>query len=273
MRISTAAAGLFPEAPPRAIHRERTSARLEPRLAWVEAAGAAVGLATLEIWMAQNGRAPDKDRGQGQARGQARDNDMTDEIDESVTVLAGNQPAIVVGRAILTGNATARFRVGRALLLLREGAVALERISVIELEGLFADAAVVAGVPESSARLLESSAAPGGSGRGRSRALAKAMSRKTRKALERQAPRFTAEALDAAGFRAAVLATADRFGLIMAGDIGTAVQVVTRRERSSDDAALTSADVAGDERAMALIRFALSDDYLALRGPSQAWEV
>lgn len=269
--ISAAAAELLPEAPPEAIHRERVSARLEPRLAWVEAAGAAAGLPTLEIWMAQKGRTSDKWQGQG--RGQPRGQEIPDEIDEAVTVLAGHQPALLMGRAILTGNATARFRVGRALVLLREDAVALERISVIELEDLFADAAVVAGVPVSSARLSESSAAPGGSRRGRSRALAKAMSRKARKALERQAPRFTVEPIDAAGFRAAVLATADRFGLIMAGDIGTAVQVVTRRARSSDDAALTSADVAGEERAMALIRFALSDDYLTLRGPSQAWEV
>jgi len=271
--ISAAAADLFPEAPTQAIHRERTSARLEPRLAWVEAAGAAVGLPTLEIWMAQKGRTQDKGQGQGQGRGQARGQEMTDEIDESVMVLGGNQPAILVGRAILTGNATARFRVGRALVLLREGAVALERISVIDLEGLFADAAVVAGVPASSTRLPESSATPGGSGRGRPRALAKAMSRKARKALERQAPRIATEPLDVAGFRAAVLATADRFGLIMAGDIGTAVHLLTRREWSSDDAPLTSADVAAEERAMTLIRFVLSDDYLTLRGPSQAWEV
>ncbi|MEO5769257.1 MAG: hypothetical protein ABIS92_12970, partial [Polyangia bacterium] len=234
--------------------RARIAPRSEPRLAWVESAAAAVGLPGLELWMA-TAASPGR-------RGAVAVN-AADASDESAVPLDGEQSGLFLGRGILTGNASARFRVGRGLLLLRERATALERLSGADLGTFMAAAAVVAGAmaapigaPQMSKDIED-----------RARALGKAMSRKERKALELEASRLALQPADPGLFRKSLLATADRLGLLVAGDIAVAVRVVGEfvldPEIPLTTAALTISP--HHERVLDLVRFAVSDDYLALR--------
>jgi hypothetical protein len=197
----------------------------------------------MELWMSREGTA--------------------DTADESVTPIEGNAPTLFLGRGVLAGNAAARFRVGRALSLLRDRAVAVERMTVVDVGTLFAAAAVVAGVfptvpPASVTEIQE-----------RARVLGKAMSRKDRRALELEASRFGFEPVDGVAFRESLLTTADRLGLLMAGDIGVAVHLAGEFDPASQGP-LTPAVIADRTRVMTLIRFALSDDYLTSRRDSGA---
>jgi hypothetical protein len=151
------------------------------------------------------------------------------------------------------GGGAVRFRVGRALSLLQDHALMFESRAPEELATLFAAAAVVAG------------AAPAGDPRpaaevtGYAKNMHRLMGRKERKALELEASRFGFETVDGAGFQAAVLATADRMGLVLAGSIEAAVRVIC------GVAAPGQAEIAANPRAVELLRFALSAEYLALR--------
>jgi len=90
------------------------------------------------------------------------------------------------------------------------------------------------------------------------------MGRKERKALELEVSRFGFEAVDGAAFQAALLATADRLGLVLAGSLEPAVRVICGAS------APTQAEIAANPRATELLRFALSDDYLGLRRDAEA---
>ncbi|MBC8133592.1 MAG: hypothetical protein H7X95_11475, partial [Deltaproteobacteria bacterium] len=219
--------------------RERIPPGTEPRLAWVEAAAISFGVPALELWMPKKGSAG------------------ADAGDESVMVVEGDSPGLLLARGVLTGNAPARFRVGRMLSLLRDRTFVLERVPAGELSAMLAAAAVVAGAP------IPKVGAPAGL-RERARALSKAMSRKDRKALELEVSRFLREVPDAAGFREAVLATADRLGLILAADVAVAVRVAGDFDLDRE-MGLTSAAIVDEARVMTLVRFALSDDYLVLK--------
>ncbi len=241
--LAPAASELFPPKTPRPSHRVRVTSRVEPRLAWVEAAAIAVGLPAIELWMSRDGAG--------------------DIADESVTPIEGNAPALFLGRGALAGNAVARFRVGRTLSLLRDRAVALERMTAADVGTFLAAAAVIAGVsphvpPDSVADIQE-----------RARVLGKAMSRKDRKSLELAAARFGFEPIDAVSFRESVLTTSDRLGFFMAGDIAVAVRVAGDFDPAWQGP-LTTAVIVERSRLMALIRFALSDDYLMSRHESDA---
>jgi tetratricopeptide (TPR) repeat protein len=243
--IAPAVAALFPAVnQPRSNQRERVAPGTEPRLAWVETAAAAVGLPGMELWMPRKG--------------------AVEPGDESVIPLDGGTPGLWLGPGALTGNAAVRFRVGRALALMRERAVVIDRVAAPELTTLFSAAARIAGASAavaSTAQVTDTA-----------RALGRAMARKDRKALEAQASRFELEPSDAAGFRESVLATADRLGLFIAGDVAAAARVTGDFDPSSD-VVLTSAAIASRPRAIQLIRFALSDDYLALRHASEVGEL
>jgi hypothetical protein len=173
-----------------------------------------------------------------------------------VVAIEGAHPTLTIGRALLAGDAAARFRVGRALALLHDQATVLDRIDASDLGKSFTAGALVAGAS------LSGPAAPGVEER--ARALAKAMSRKDRKALELEASRFGFETIDAAGFRSAVLGTADRIGLLFAGDVAVAARLVANLPLDSKVTPPPRA-IADSPRALALLRFALSEDYLRAR--------
>jgi len=87
---------------------------------------------------------------------------------------------------------------------------------------------------------------------------------KVGRALELEVSRFGFEPVDGAAFRAAMLATADRLGLVLAGSIEPAVRVICGAP------APTQAEIAANPRAIELLRFALSEEYLALRRDAEA---
>jgi tetratricopeptide (TPR) repeat protein len=245
--LASAAGELFPPLRSRPPARERVAPGTEARLAWIEEAAAAVGLPTLELSLPKTGTATD------------------DAADLSAVPIEGIHPALMVGRGLLAGDAAARFRVGRTLGLLRDRAVIFDRITAIELGTFLASAAVVAGAPAPVAL---------GAVKGveeRAKVLGKAMNRKDRKALELEASRFGFEPIDAAFFRESILATADRLGLVLAGDVAVAVRVVGGLDVDSDTA-LPLTEIAANKRALELIRFALSEDYLTLRRDTGAGE-
>jgi tetratricopeptide (TPR) repeat protein len=235
--LGTAAGELFP-AQTRLPPRERVTPGAEPRLAWVEGVATAVGLPMLEIALPKAATA--------------------DAGDATVTAIEGGHLGLFVGRGVLAGDAPARFRVGRALSLLRDRAVVFDRISAAELESLLTASAVVAGasvpVVAGTAKSVEE----------RARSLGRAMSRKDRKSLELAASRFGFESVDAAVFRESILATADRLGLMLAGDIATAVRIAGSFG-DDPETKISGVEIASNKRASDLIRFALSEDYLSLR--------
>jgi hypothetical protein len=225
---------MFPAVDPRAAPRERIGPGSEPRLAWLEAVAAAVGVPDLELVFPKRGSASDV----------------------SVTPLDGPDPVLLIGRGVLAGDAPTRFRVGRALSLLRDHASVLDRVSADQLASLFDAAAMVAGAP---ARAEATTTATRGAD-DVARLLGKAMSRKERKTLEAEAARFAGEVIDATAFQTAVLANADRLGLVLAGDLEVAVRIVGNFELATAPSAIVA-----HPRVRELIRFALGEDYLELR--------
>jgi len=241
-KIGRAAGELYPpgdspaQRPPA---RDKVSAGSEPRLAWIEDAARALGVAGLKLGLAKR----------------------PDPSDDSVAVLEGGDPGLVVGRGALVGGAGVRFRVGRALWLLHAQGAALERLSAPEVAGLFGAAATAVGATAGPP------GAPADELAQRARQLARTMSRKDLKALEAQASRVGWELLDASAFREGVLRTADRMGLLFAGDLPVALQIICGKSASQP----VGRDViAAEPRAIDLVRFALGEDYLALRAEAGA---
>lgn len=235
-KIAATAAEMFEGAAAKAPLRERVGAGSEPRLAWIEAAAATVGLPTLELVLSKR----------------------ADAAEDAVVAIDGSQPALIVGRAALMGAGPVRFRVGRALSLLQDRASMLEARTPEEMASLFTAASLVAGAsPGEGAR-------PSAEVAGYAKNMQRLMGRKERKALELEVSRFAFEPVDGAAFQAAVLATADRLGLMLAGSIEPAVRVICGAS------APTPAQIAANPRAIELLRFALSAEYLALRRDSEA---
>jgi tetratricopeptide (TPR) repeat protein len=161
----------------------------------------------------------------------------------------------VVGDVLVCGASFAdrltpstRFRVARALALLRERLGPLEILDDHELALFFAACAKVAETARPPALQLSGSEARLDE---RARALGKALGRKERNALKAIGPRF-AELGDPAGWRQAVLDGAARAGLTVGGDLGAALGELRL-------------DVMQDRRALELVMFGVSADMLSLR--------
>lgn len=215
-----AATAVFP-APARA-RAAPLGADSAPRLAWINGAAAALGIPRLAILLSRQAGAP--------------------------PVVASEEPeaALIIGAEALA-SPDLRFHLGRALGLIAERAVVLERARAADLAPLFSCAALLAGVPVPAGlpkppeNLL--------------RDVTRAVGRKDRKALTLQASRFAFEPFDLEAWRTAMLRAADRFGLLVAGD-----------------PALTAAAVAGSPQAIAtspaardLLGFALGERYPIFR--------
>jgi hypothetical protein len=213
----------------------------EPRLHWVEATAAALGIEGLSFYAASppassSGPSPSADG------------------DTRVACVELPEPALIFDRAALLGGASARFRFGRALALLRQRASVLDRLPTDGLRYIFLAAGALAGAPpptDADAAAL----APVVKG------LGKALARKDRKTLALQASRFAFEATDVEAWRRAVLGTADRLGLVIAGDVATAARVVAAGPGGVVDAAWLQTS----EAAIDLVRFGLDGAYLELR--------
>ena len=199
----------------------------EQRLAWIETTATALGITGLHLFQI------------------ARDA-------VAAPVTAVEEPGPVLLLAMGAENSLAmRFQIGRALGILAQRATVLERVGPDEIAPLFASAALVAGVappiglPKPSEDLL--------------RTVTRAVSRKQRKALALQASRFPFEKIDVAAWHEGVLRTADRLGLMLAGDAAASALAL------AGGAAASAAQVATNPAAQDLLRFALSEQYAALR--------
>jgi tetratricopeptide (TPR) repeat protein len=147
------------------------------------------------------------------------------------------------------------YWVGRALALLRLRATAVARLSPQQLQDLFSAAGILAGADPSALgepgeRVSEAQV----------KALFKTLPRKDRKALALQASRFGFEPLDAAVWQQAVIATADRLGLMLAGDVASAAAAAADLSPPVHPEKLRKS-----ETALNLVRFALGERYLAAR--------
>jgi tetratricopeptide (TPR) repeat protein len=256
------ASALFPsaaKAPPG--RARRVGPGEEPRLGWVFATAAASGLGALHIYLSP--AVPDAD---------------------PALIIEEPEAALVLGNAALEPKAATKFLVGRALGMLRARAAVLDRVDPAALGPLFATAALTAGAvqPADLPRPDETTL----------RIVGKTMSRRDRKALMLQSSRFGFESVDPTRWGLAVRRTADRLGLLLAGDVAAAARAAARTDPARwksavrktakrlehmldgegmapplDEGAPRSPleEVRDSERALDLLRFALGDVYPALR--------
>jgi tetratricopeptide (TPR) repeat protein len=252
---------LFPPSatatPPRA---RRLAPGEEPRLSWVDATAAAFGLGGLHIFLSP--AVPDA---------------------EPAQIVEQPEPGLALGMAVLDPRATTRFLVGRALGMLRARAAVLDRVDPAALGPLFACAALTAGaaLPAELQRPDDAT----------ERTVGKVMTRRDRKALTLQSSRFGFESVEPSRWGLAVRRTADRLGLLLAGDVAAAVRAAARTDparwksavrktaqklaRLLDDQAPPPRDegagvspleeIRNSERALDLVRFALGAVYPAMR--------
>jgi tetratricopeptide (TPR) repeat protein len=233
----------------------------EPRLTWVFATAAACGLGGLHVYLSP--AVPDSD---------------------PALIIEEPEAALVLGMAALEPRAATRFLVGRALGILRAQAAVIDRVEPAGLAPLFACAALTAGaaLPKELQRPDETTV----------RVVGKAMSRRDRKALVLQSSRFGFESIDPTRWGQSVRRTADRLGLLLAGDVAASARAAARTDparwksavrkaadrlghmlegegtgRPVDDGAAASPleEVRRSERALDLVRFGLGDVYPALR--------
>ena len=218
--LREATAAIFP--PPSRPRPASLGPELAPRVAWINAAAAAIGIGRLTLFVAREPGAP-----------------PAAPIDDA-------EPALILAPDALSSPAL-RFHVGRALGLIAQHAVVLERTSATELAPLFACAAVLAGaqVPAGLSKPAENLL----------RDVTRAVGRKDRKSLTLQASRFGFEPFDLEAWRMATLRAADRFGLFVCGDPAAAAAAIAGAARA----------VPGSPAAIDLLGFALGDRYPALR--------
>ncbi len=169
----------------------------------------------------------------------------------TVTALDAPEPTLVIERGILGGGAAARFAVARALFLLRCRAATLDRIPASQVDEMLRAAIVASGAtrPECDPMTLKP----------RVKALTKALSRRELKELETLRPQLQSVPLDGVAWQAVVRRAADRYGLLVAGDLGPCLRVLVGAE------ALTAHHLRRGE-ALELLRFALDDRHARLRG-------
>jgi hypothetical protein len=116
-------------------------------------------------------------------------------------------------------------------------------------------------------RLVVPGHAPSGPGDdGRVRLLGKRLPRRARRALEEPARALAASAapLDLEAWRAAAAATADRAGLVLCGDVGSALAVLLREggPRAPEPPA---AGAPARPEVLALLAFAATEEHFVLR--------
>jgi len=228
-----AVAELHPRTTPRLpdVKRRRVSSETEPAVAWIEALAVALGMPTLPLVMVATSGT-------------------------SVFAVELPEPTLCMSMETIPrlDSPHDRFLVGRVLGLLRERAAVLEALPAPQLAGLLGAAAFVAGARPSLApgalKNLETEA----------RRLGKAMSRRSRRAVELEASRFGFEVLDAEAFQQGLLSTADRLGLLLSGDLSATLETRLGRE-----APMGAESLAQEPAILSLIRFALSEEHMILR--------
>jgi tetratricopeptide (TPR) repeat protein len=155
-------------------------------------------------------------------------------------------------------DAGARFQLGRALAHVRDRSGALADIRPSELALYFAAAAELAGAPppEALASAAEGQTPAIAKLVERARRLGKDLGWRQRRALSGMAGRF-AELCAPTTFWRAMLATGHRAGLLLAGELSAAFEIL--------DVGPGGRSVADDPNALALVAWAVGENHLALR--------
>jgi tetratricopeptide (TPR) repeat protein len=170
----------------------------------------------------------------------------------------GDPPAVRAGADLtrVHGVAEQRFLLARVAARLRARAGVATRVDADGLRALLA-AAVRQIVPGYQGLGVPPEAM--------SRAVARALPRRVRRALEAPARAVAAgPAPDVAAFHAALRSTADRVGLLLAGDVAAALALVLREGGPVAPGAVAAAARARAELHQ-LLRFAVSEEHLGLR--------
>jgi len=217
-----AVAAIFP--PPPRPRPAPLGPEVAPRLAWIGAAAAAIGIARLALFVAREPGAP------------------------PATPIDGSSESTLILASDVLSSPALRFHVGRALGLMAARAVVLERTRAADLAPLFSCAALLAGaqVPAGLPNPTESLL----------RDVTRALGRKDRKSLTLQASRFGFEPFDLEAWRTATLRAADRFGLFVCGDPAAAAVAIAGGAQAvpANPAALELLGFALGERYSALRR-------------------
>jgi hypothetical protein len=227
-------ARLYPRDPAEfgASKQTRVEAGLEPRLAWAESASVALGIPTLSFYVGGY-----------------------EEL--AVNAFDVPEPCLVLGRGVVGGDPGSRFRVGRALALLRQQATVLDRISLPDLEMAFAAAGWLAAEqphPRIDTATLKATA----------KRLARALSRRDIKSLESYEEAFSGGHVDVRAWKEAVLRTADRFGLLVGADLAVALRILAGGKAGTGTGPVSPADLRAPA-SLDLVFFALGDRYRTLR--------
>lgn len=182
---------------------------------------------------------------------------------DTIAGVVADPPVLVVGQSVVSKMTTAnRFYLGRMLSLLRDKAFALEILQRTELQRMLA-AAVFQIEPDADVSL------PKAEVEAEARRLSKALPRKARKALPLAVARFMQEGGELDSWVEGVIATANRAGLLVCGDIELALGELVEGLRPSQRAQLPTERITRivleNEQAARLLVYSMSSDYLGLR--------
>ena len=169
-------------------------------------------------------------------------------------VIIGEKPTLFLGADVASGKgAAARFQLGRAGALLRNGTGPLADLGDDEIAAWFAAAAQIADqkAPEAVLSRAESRRISE-----KVKFLNKEIARRERKTLAAAGARF-AELGDPGEWRRAALGSAARAGLLLAGDLGVALDQL--------DVGRGARSLTEDRAALAVVAWAASSEHLHLR--------
>jgi tetratricopeptide (TPR) repeat protein len=178
-----------------------------------------------------------------------------------VAGVAGEKLAIIVGHHLVTAmDSSKRFRIGRTLSLLRDRAFALEILDRAELELLFS-AAIFTVEPTANFQL------PLAQVEAESRRLQRVLPRKAKKSLLLAVARFMQEGGDLDQWIPGILATANRAGLLVSGDVIASMEHLCGdgRDRRRLKTAQIVETVDKNKQAARLLAYSVSAEYLKLR--------
>lgn len=169
-------------------------------------------------------------------------------------VIIGEKPTLFLGADVASGKgAAARFQLGRAGALLRNGTGPLADLGDDEIAAWFAAAAQIADqkAPEAVLSRAESRRISE-----KVKFLGKEIARRERKTLAAAGARF-AELGDPGEWRRAALGSAARAGLLLAGDLGVVLDQL--------DVGRGARSLTEDRAALAVVAWAASSEHLHLR--------
>jgi tetratricopeptide (TPR) repeat protein len=180
---------------------------------------------------------------------------VSSEKEKYARVVSFDKPVVYLSADVAAAKTPeAAFALGRAMAMARDGTGALADLRGDEVTAMFAAAAVIAGVDPGSVDAIAGVA--GEAHDERVKAMNKAIARRAKKNLAVLASRFGELAAPHEWARA-MMSTAARAGVLVAGDLGAALDVL--------DVGRGGRALADDPWALDLLAWAVGEDHLALR--------